>query len=245
MTFLRTKLNPRPLKPRLPSQILTTTLSKVVHLFQEANLLTPDRTQMLLVVLALAAAAAEPITRLAVAPTSKEFHSHLLSTPLLLENLAGDSQDWNLQSLTERFAHVEFRHGSAPYPTVAKPLSPNGEENEVFQFGTLPATFALGERSDCLPIFGMRYGFADHMHASGEVACALLRGVHVPKFIRELAPLIPLGGLMVGRTNATTTKHQHYAAINMLLHGEKYWEIDGVDSFTQRAGEVAYRKRID
>lgn len=193
---------------------------------------------MWLVVLVLAVAVAEPITRLAVAPTSKEFHAQLLSSPLLLENLAGEY--WDVQSLSERFARVEFRHGLAPYPVLAKPLSPNAEENEVFQFGTLPATFALGVPGDCRPVFGMRYGFADHMHASGEVACALLRGVRVPGFIRELAPLIPLGGLLVGRTNATTAKHQHYAAINLLFHGAKRWEIEGVDPFTQRAGEVVY-----
>jgi hypothetical protein len=142
--------------------------------------------------------------------TPEQFKKHVAENikPLVLEgcvltNTRIKLEDWTLDALQKRFATVSFRTGAAPYPSLTRLGLSNdvNEPLEVFQFGTLPATFALGIPGGCKPIFARKYFHAAYIHDNAEIACQLLNGVSLPDFVRENAPLVPLGKLPHFRTS--------------------------------------------
>ena len=159
--------------------------------------------------------------------------------PAIFRNILTEEEKrgWELDQMIEKFPDVLFRNGLAPYPKATKRIT---EPNlQIFQFGTLPASFAL-DFPNCLPVYGIKYSFADYFHEDVNVACRLLSNLRTPRFIRDGAPTIPLGGLLVGVNGTQTPDHQHEAAINILFQGSKLWKIGECDSFVQKAGDMVF-----
>lgn len=189
------------------------------------------------------------IRRLQRIPTEDEFANEYLyrREPFVIDAYTSleplmNPDEWTMTSLRERFGDVEFRSGNAPYPMETIKLGDVNEDYNslrVFQFGTLPATFSLN-KSECLPVFGIKYIHTTALHDNAVTACRLLEGVRIPSFIRNKAPLIPLGGLIVGGLGAETAAHKHEPAINILFHGTKRWRLPTVEEFTQQAGDLVF-----
>ena len=194
--------------------------------------------------LALALESLHPeITRINSLTSSEFQHLFLFERkPFILENYTEEmrSEDWELGELRQRFQGVLFRQGPGPYPSDFTSLE--GENLEIFQFGTLLAQFALGDdiNEGCAPVFAMKYIHTLYIHDDPQVACELLRNIRIPKFVRDGVSLVPLGGLIIGKEGTITTYHRHEAAINILLQGEKYWEIEGVRPFIQHPLDIVF-----
>jgi len=189
-----------------------------------------------------------------------------LGLPVVVRGYASEhvsSGQWTLKALQRRFQDPAwlFRQGPGPYPKHERPFlwhDDDGDKDDdniarnntlsVFQFGTVPATFALGlDAAECLPVFALKYIHTAYMHDDPAMACELLKGVQVPEFVRRLAPLVPVGGLIAGSMGVATVRHRHEAALNILLEGEKRWKMWRQSDdrlleieFTQKVGDVVF-----
>ena len=171
-----------------------------------------------------------------------------LSRPAVFRGAALDwpREEWTLDAMRRRWRDVDFRYGgSPPYPEQTRPLrnmsfaEPGGAQ--LFQFGQVPASFAMQMAGACVPAFGMRYSYAAPLHADPEVACSLVAPMRVPPFLGS-AVTVQLAGIIVGGPGAVTVRHAHDAAVNALLWGEKRWVLGKRSEFAceQREGDVVF-----
>ena len=164
---------------------------------------------------------------------------------------------WTMEGMRRTWPTVMFRVGpKAPYPAKEALLRdvdvaslPRGSEH-VFQFGTVPASFSLwGNDRPCVPRFGFPYSYAKPIHDNATVACEFVSHMRVPRFLKG-GVTVHLAGIIAGGAGASTAMHDHDAAINVLLVGEKQWILGGADArsthasrvftCTQRAGDVVF-----